>query len=102
MAHVRKGRRAKQRRQERADTQKLVTRQFLEMYENLDPAERHLMAIFGAHEKCEDCSNEKLIGTDCQTPNCKTLRQESSVYYDEIAEDHVTVRGATMHAGIDY
>lgn len=102
MAHVRKGRRAKQRRKLRAAERDSQQLKFLETYLEMTPEEQLLVGIFGPYEKCDECLNLKLIGTDCQTPVCKAYRQESSVYYDEISDDHVTVHGATMHAGVDY
>lgn len=102
MTHVRSGRRAKQRRRERAAARDLAQQKFRAAYHNMTPEEQLVVGIFGAYEKCEECLNLKLIGSDCQTPHCKILRNERSIYYDEVVDDHVTVHGATMYAGVDY
>lgn len=91
MAHVRKGRLAKAQRQERAAGRAKATAQHLKHIERNNPEERLLDSIFGVHEECIECGNSKLIGADCQTPHCKTLRHEESVFYDENTEDSITI-----------
>lgn len=102
MAHTRNGRAAKERRQERARDRATATAQYFAAYENLSPDERLLHAIFGTYEECTDCGNQKLINADCQTPQCKALRGEKSVFYDHVDDNNIDVNGAIMFAGIDY
>lgn len=77
MTHKRNGKAAKQRRQNQAQ-------------------------IFGAWEKCDECLAEKLVGTDCQTPHCKALREEDSIFYDHVTQDEIIYGNGTLIAGIDY
>lgn len=100
--HKRNGREAKLRRQESAKDRRHVNHQFFANLDKMNPNERLILAIFGSHEECADCSASKLVGTDCMSPHCKELRRESSVFYDEVTEDRITIRGATMEAGVDY
>lgn len=102
MSHKRNGKLAKAKRQERARDRTTANKQFFDHVDTLSPNERLITAIFGAHETCMECGNEKLIKTDCQTPHCKALRGESSMFYDEDTDDHITIKGSTMYKGVDY
>lgn len=103
MAHKRNGKAARQRRQESAKTRKAHADQIYDLVVEATPEERLLTHIFGVWETCDECGSEKVVRHDCQTPHCKALRDEKSVFYEEITEDYIrTHGGAIMEAGIDY
>lgn len=77
MPHTRNGKAAKARRQESAKDRATQTAQYLERWSDLTAEERLLEAIFGAHDKCEECFAPKLRRSDCMTPHCKAMREEA-------------------------
>lgn len=91
---------ARAKRQERAADRHKATEQFMDNYKT--PEVRLLDAIFGVWEACMECGTQVLRGTDCHSLHCKILRNEPSMFYDEVTENSITVKGATMYAGIDY
>lgn len=99
--HKRNGKAARQRRQVQAQSRErfadILFRGAMPTHE-----EKLIIEIFAEAEECSECGGMKLIRWDCQTPHCKALRQEESVFYDSVSEDGITVRGATMISGVDY
>lgn len=102
MTHTRGGKAARLRRQQAAADRAKSNEQYFERYVNLTPQERLIEAIFGVHDACMECGNSILRGTDCMSPHCKELRGESSMFYDGVTDDSITIKGATMQAGVDY
>lgn len=102
MAHKRNGRAARLRRQEAVQDRQVANKQFYDHLDTCTPEERLIVAIFGVHEECQECHASKLVRADCMTPHCKALRDEPSVFYDEVTEDQISIKGATMYAGVDY
>lgn len=101
MPHKRNGKQAKARRRTAAEERKERNKQFMD-YMAMSPEERLITALFGAHEECIECGNEKLIGTDCQTPHCKAIREEGSKFYEEVTEDHIKIGHGSLIGGLDY
>lgn len=102
MGHVRRGKAGKERRRKQAQINDVTRAQFFAHLETLPREDQLLYRIFGKWEECDECRNQKLVGTDCQTSHCKTLRDEESKFYDEITDAHITINGSTLLAGFDY
>ena len=100
--HKRNGKAAKARRQEAAELRRVQNKQIMDKFKDITPEERLIIAIFGVWESCMECQNQKVVGSDCMTPHCMSIREEESVFYDEVTEDHIQVKGARMIAGLDY
>jgi rubrerythrin len=98
--HKRNGKAAKARRQKQAMVSGEMREQHLDYVRNQEPG--LLDKIFGKFYTCNECGVEVLVGADCQTPHCKSLRNEASDFYDEVTEDHVQIKGARMYSGLDY
>lgn len=80
MARVRKGKAAKAARKERLKIREDLDRLLIETFEALSPEGDLLVGIFDVPD----------------------LFAEESKFYDEVNEDSVTIKGATMIAGTDY
>lgn len=103
MSHKRNGKAAKALRQAAAVKRAEANRLFFEDFDSRPPEERLLMMVFGTHSPCPECNNMKLHDEKCQTPNCKGLRDEASVFYTEVTDDHIEYKnGARLYAGEDY
>jgi len=102
MTHKRNGKEAKARRQKAALVRETMLEDHLRYVRSVDPAEGLLHKIFGKWETCMECQGEFLLGSDCQTPHCKALREEKSKFYDEITDDHIQINGHKMYSGLDY
>lgn len=99
----RNGREAKLRRQIKAKDRRIRNNQFFDAYVKMTPEERLITAIFGAFTECPECGNDVLVKTDCQSPHCKSLREEKSEFYEEVTEDYIVLPGGeTLWAGVDY
>ena len=103
--HKRNGKAARARRKETANDRAVTAQQYrvwLDKHLTLPAEDRLIAAIFGSWRTCDECHADVLVGTDCMTPHCKAIRNEDSVFYDEVTDDHITIKGATMVAGVDY
>lgn len=76
MAHTRNGKAAKTRRQDSANDRRKASEQHFRYYDQASEKQQLAIRVFGQWEKCDECLSAKLIGSDCNTPHCKRIREE--------------------------